>query len=361
MVKVTLRLKGKECPVYIGARLEDLGSRVQGDSPGQKVLILSDERVASLYAGRLTGSLKRSGLKAKLVTFKPGERSKTLATVNKIIRECSFFGLERTDTVLGLGGGVTGDLAGFVASIYLRGVNYVSVPTSFLAQVDAAVGGKTGVDLPWGKNLIGTFYQPWLIWMDLSTLATLPARQVRQGLAEVIKYGVINDAELFSFLEKIAAEKLPEEFAFLVERSVRIKGKIVEADEREETGLREILNFGHTIGHGIEMACLPEYTHGEAVSLGMVGETWLAVRKGVADQELLERLVLILKKYGLPWDISVVSVENVLNFMKFDKKIRRGRWRFVLPRRLGLAEAGIEIKPAEIRKTWREFARRYPR
>jgi len=359
MKKITISLQGRNCQVYIGVQMENLGAILRKAKIGQRALVVSDKKVAALYGEKAVTSLRQAGFQTKMVKIMPGEKAKTFDTAYRILLRAACFHLERTDVVIGLGGGVTCDLAGFVASIYLRGVNYVSVPTTLLAQVDAAIGGKTGVDLPCGKNLVGTFYQPQLVWIDVGTLSTLSSRQIREGLAELIKYGMIKEPGLFSFLERIPVEELSKHYQFFVETSVKIKGEVVEEDEKEISGAREILNFGHTLGHGIEMACLPRYTHGEAVALGMVGETYLAVKAGLAKEQLTERLIALLQKYGLAWNISFLPWRRVLGYLQHDKKVRKGRWRFVLPRQMGRVIIGKQLTPDFVKKAWLDFSRRY--
>jgi 3-dehydroquinate synthase len=259
-------------------------------------------------------------------------------------------GLERQSAVVALGGGVIGDLAGFFAATYMRGVPFIQVPTTLLAQVDSSVGGKVGVNHPKGKNMIGCFYQPRLVFTDVATLRTLPRRELRAGLAEVIKYGVIWDEGFFCFLEKNLEGVFDldqQVLTKIVRNSCAIKAEIVEKDERE-AGLRAILNFGHTVGHAIEAITeYRVYRHGEAVALGMVVAATIAVRRGLLAPELKKRLVSFLERAGLPTGVPAFG-EELLEIMKKDKKVQRGRIRFVLPLALGQVEIFSDIEPEEI-------------
>jgi len=345
-----VNLKNNGYFVCVGYPLEEIGRKLSDKKFGKKVLVLTDKNVSTFYGKKVVQSLKKLG-KKEVVLFEinPGEESKTFENTYKIICECFDFKMERIDTVLTLGGGVVSDLGGFVASIYLRGINFVACPTSLLAQVDASVGGKTGVDLPWGKNLVGSFYQPAFVYIDIKTLDTLPEREIKQGIAEVIKHGMIKSKNLIDFLEKFDFEKVKKKYRYIVEENVKIKGEVVEKDEKEK-GLREILNFGHTFGHAVEITYLPKYTHGEAVALGMVGETFLSWKLGICKKETLDRLIKILKKYNLPYNVKEVKIRKVLSLMKYDKKVRQGKLRFVFPERIGKVKRGIEVTPGSILK-----------
>ncbi|MDI6828538.1 MAG: 3-dehydroquinate synthase, partial [Armatimonadota bacterium] len=277
--------------------LEQAGELIASVCKGRAAAIVTNPRVGSLYAERLVESLERNDIRSYVITIPSGERYKNLNTVRKVYDRLLDNQIDRTGIVIGLGGGVVGDLAGFVAATYLRGVDFVQVPTSLLAQVDASVGGKVGVDLPRGKNLVGAFYQPKIVIIDTATLSTLPARELRTGLAEVIKHGIILDSEYFSFIENaLPAIKRLEPGALIttVADSCRIKANIVERDERE-SGLRAILNFGHTIGHALEaITGYKKYRHGEAVSIGMVAATIISEKMGFIDKQVVERIAAII-------------------------------------------------------------------
>jgi 3-dehydroquinate synthase len=312
---------------------------------GRDIFIITDPLVDDLY-----GDAVRKGFKGKPVTLEVprGERYKNIKIAEKLYDELVRHGAHRDSFIVALGGGVIGDMAGFMAATYMRGLNYVQVPTTLLAQVDAAIGGKTGVNHPKCKNLIGCFYQPKAVFIDVETLATLPARELRTGLSEVVKYGVIEDADFFKFLEanshhlntkafegedtKRAALKL---WQTIVTESAKIKARIVEKDERE-SGLRMILNFGHTIGHAIEsLTRYRAYNHGEAVSIGMAAAAMIANRMRVLDADSVRRLKELLEKLGLPTEIDGLPAKKIVDALAIDKKVRAGKVNFVLPEKLG--------------------------
>jgi len=328
--------------IHIGHGILDrAGQLIASVCTGRAAAIVTNPRIGSLYAGRLAESLEKAGITPHIVTIPAGERFKNLNTVRRVYERLLDHRLDRTGIVIGLGGGVVGDLAGFVAATYLRGVDFVQVPTSLLAQVDASVGGKVGVDLPRGKNLVGAFYQPKTVVIDTATLSTLPAREFRSGLAEVIKHGIILDRNYFSFVEAElpSIKRLdPDALARVVEGSCRIKAQVVERDERE-SGLRAILNFGHTVGHSLESVTgYREYRHGEAVSIGMVTATITSEKMGLLDRQATERVAAILRAAGLPTkpkgDIGSAALFET---MKLDKKVARGQLRFVLVEDIGSA------------------------
>ena len=360
MVIVNINLgEDRSYPVYVGVDLAKLGKIAKSYPLGKQILVVSDDYVYHLYGDKVKSSLKENGFEVNTVCVPKGETSKSLFQVEKLYTRCAEFKLDRSATILGLGGGVIGDLAGFVASTYLRGINFVSLPTTLLAQVDASIGGKVGVDLPAGKNLVGSFYQPKFVYLDLETLKTLQSRQIREGLAEVVKYGVIKDDELFSYLEKNVAKlrNLNKKIAqFIIEKSVKIKAKVVEEDEREEKGKRQILNFGHTIGHAIETATeYKKYTHGEAVSLGMIAAARISEKLGFITQDLVKRLRELLKAVGLPVEMEGVNEYKLWDVLYRDKKVRAGKLVFVLPRDIGNVFLTSEVPPGVIKEVFREI------
>ena len=300
--------------------------------------LVTDSNVAELYGGTLLQDLEKVLSEVRMIAFAAGEQSKTREIKSFIEDRMLESGFGRDSSVIALGGGVVGDIAGFVAATYMRGVPCVQVPTSLVACVDSSVGGKTAVDTPHGKNLIGAFYQPWRVYVDTDTLKTLGPRQLAEGLAEIIKYGVIKSEDLFCYLEE-NIEKVYEfdDAALLevIETSCRIKAEVVEKDEKEQN-LRKILNFGHTVGHAIEQ--LSDYTisHGEAISAGMVIEGKIALgRTGWSEQEQ-ERLTSLFKRAGLPTEPpGGVSVGKIIDVMKIDKKARKGKIEMSLPDRIG--------------------------
>ena len=318
---------------------------------GRRCAVISDAHVAPLYAAEAVRSLERAGFEPCLVSVSAGESAKSLRTVQVCYDELAGHRLERSSFIVALGGGVVGDLAGFVAATYLRGIAFVQVPTTLLAQVDSSVGGKVGVNLRAGKNLVGAFHQPRLVLCDLDTLRSLPEREYRSGLAEVIKYGIIYDARLFRRLERELPEVLARRagtLAGIVARCCQIKAKVVGQDETE-SGLRAILNFGHTIGHALEASSrYGTYLHGEAISIGQVAAARLsAARLGLPATEC-ERIRVLFARAGLPIELKLGRAQRarVKAAMRLDKKVSGGEVRFVLARRIGRVEFGQRV-PAE--------------
>ncbi|MEA3485273.1 MAG: 3-dehydroquinate synthase [Candidatus Aerophobetes bacterium] len=360
MEVINVNLDPRSYPVYIGGELKDIGEAARQFFIGGKLLIISNERIFSLYGEMVRDSLEESGFDVYLAKIPEGERYKCLSRASKLYNQCLEFKLDRGSTILALGGGVIGDLAGFVASTFLRGINFVIVPTTLLAQVDASVGGKAAVNLPQGKNLIGSFYQPKFVYIDLSVLKTLPSREIRGGLAEVVKYGMISDKKLFSYLEKNVEEIKAlsnEVFRFIVSQSVKIKTTIVEQDEREEKGKRRVLNFGHTIGHAIEAATkYRRYKHGEAVAIGMVAAASIAVKMDFFPMKSFIRLRNLLKKLNLPTLLTEeVNMEELCNALYLDKKMRDGKLHFVLPEDIGSVFLTEKVPSSLVKKVLQEL------
>jgi 3-dehydroquinate synthase len=322
--------------------LDALGSFTRTTTASTRVALISDERVAALYAARALRSLRASRLSAELVVVRHGERSKRTATLERMWNELAALSLPRSGAVVALGGGVIGDLAGFAAASWLRGVLWVCVPTTLLAQVDSSVGGKTGIDLAAGKNLVGAFHQPAGVLVDPDLLLTLPVRERRAGLAEVVKMGMACDAGLFAWAERNAealARGDARTLAEAVKRSIRVKAGIVTRDERErERGARTSLNFGHTLGHAIEAARgYRGILHGEAVAIGMRAAAALSVRAGTLDEVSCERLLRLLDALSLPRRMPPTRLRDVLAAMASDKKRGAKGTRWVLTTRIGHA------------------------
>jgi 3-dehydroquinate synthase len=301
--------------------------------------VITDSHLAAPYAAPLVARLREAGLAAEVFAFAAGEWNKTRETWAALCDRMLAHHVGRDAAVLALGGGVVGDVAGFVAATYLRGIPYVQLPTSLLAMIDSSIGGKTGVDVPAGKNLLGAFHQPRLVVADLDVLATLPATQLAAGVAEAVKHGVIADARYFEFLESehsAIRQKDPVAIERLVGRSVELKADVVARDERE-SGLRAVLNFGHTIGHAVEATSKFEVLHGEAVAIGMAYEARLAERLEIAEPGTATRITRVLDGFGLPQHIpSGTGIDDLLAAMRHDKKARSGAIRFALPRRIGV-------------------------
>ncbi len=307
-------------------------------------LIVTDANLADLsIPAPCQAALESVGIAAATAVVPPGEPSKSLAQVERLYDELAARGADRHTLLVALGGGVVGDLAGFVAATFTRGLPLIMVPTSLLAQVDSSVGGKVGINHRSAKNLIGAFYQPLGVWIDTDTLATLADREFRAGLAEVVKYGVISSPPLFSFLEQNAASILarsPQALERIILESCRIKAHVVARDEREEGDLRATLNFGHTIAHAIETVAGYDgpFRHGEAVAIGMVAESRLAERLGWIKSDVTDRLVRLLETFGLPVTAPGLDLPSLKHAMGRDKKNRLGKIRFVLPRSIGQVE-----------------------
>lgn len=331
--------------------LHELGRYLLPFSFAPQVFLITNETVGKLYGAQVTTTLARAGFEVLCYEVPDGEEYKSLDSAYQLYDFALERGLERQGAVIALGGGVISDLAGFVAATYMRGVPLVQVPTTLLAQVDSSVGGKVAVNHPKGKNMIGCFYQPRLVYTDVATLKTLPLRELRAGLAEVIKYGVIWDEGLFCFLEENLGRILALEQEVLVRVARQcciIKAKVVEKDEKE-LGLRAILNFGHTVGHALEaLTNYQVYRHGEAIAVGMVVAATIAVKRGLLAPESRKRLVSLLERIDLPTRVPYAA-EEVIEIIRRDKKVQKGRIRFVLPLTLGHVEIFSDLEPAEIK------------
>jgi 3-dehydroquinate synthase len=340
MEKITVSLGERSYDIIIEAGgIARLGAYLGGLRLGAKCAVITDPRVKGLCGSLVTNSLADAGLKVDVVTFPEGEENKTLAAVERLYHEMLSLGLDRKSFVVALGGGLVGDVAGFAAATYMRGIRFVQVPTTLLAQVDASVGGKVGVNLPEGKNLVGAFHQPSLVLIDPDVLRTLDPRDLKAGFAEVIKYGIIRDADFFSFLEENWEAILslePSAMEKVIAVSCRIKAGVVAADEREESGLRAILNFGHTVAHAIEaLSDYTTYRHGEAVAIGMALAADISARLGHLPKGDADRIESLLKSVGLPVTFSGLDTGQLVSRMRFDKKAHGERIRFVLARKIG--------------------------
>ena len=340
----------------VGDELHRLGAK-----PGKKILVVSNADVAGPYGEACLNSLKEKGYNVELLLIEAGEEQKHLRTVSQIHDAAFAFKLERSSMLLALGGGVVGDMTGFAAATWLRGVGVVQVPTTLLAMVDASIGGKTGVNHPGGKNLIGAFHQPHLVLIDPTTLDTLPIREFRAGMAEVIKYGILGDTDLFLELESCKDPSSPNGLGrttleSILQRSAAAKASIVAADEREG-GLRAVLNYGHTFGHVVEALCgYGTWLHGEAVALGMVAVGELAVQRGNWSRGDAERQKQLIAKAGLPTTWPELNLEAVLHTLQGDKKVRDGQLRFVIPTGIGSVEIQNDISRDEITRCLEHLA-----
>jgi 3-dehydroquinate synthase len=353
----------KRIPVRLGARSYDIlvapglvariGAEVRRACPeAEQAALVTDRHVAPLHAPAARRSLARAGFRVVPVVLPAGEAHKTLASVSRLYAAFAAARLERSSVVVILGGGVIGDLGGFAAATYLRGLPFVQVPTTLVAQVDAAIGGKVGADLPQGKNLVGAFAQPRAVLSDPLVLRTLPRRELAAGLSEVVKSGVIRDRALFDFVESRGESLLrcaPDDMATVVARSAAVKADVVSKDERE-SGLRQILNYGHSIGHAIEAATgYRRFLHGEAVSVGMTGAALLAWCLGLAGRDFVAHQGQLLQRLGLPLRAPGVPAARVLEALRMDKKSRGGRVKFVLPTGVGRVRYGLEVPDGQVR------------
>jgi 3-dehydroquinate synthase len=346
---VNVQLGHRSYSIKVGPDLlSGLGSECARLGLEKKCAIISDRNVAPRYAARARASLSRAGFDSTLITVPAGETAKSLKTVQACYDQLARQRLERKSFIVALGGGVVGDLAGFVAATYLRGVAFVQVPTTLLAQVDSSVGGKVGVNLKAGKNLVGAFHQPRLVLCDLETLASLPAREYRAGLAEVIKYGIIYDGPLFKRLQRDMPkllQKNPATLAAVVSRCCEIKAAVVGQDETE-TGLRAILNFGHTLGHALEaISQYGKYLHGEAISIGQVAAARLSSHVLGLTQKEVDRIEAIFRQAGLPTSVKLNAAQQrqLFSAMQLDKKVSGGEIKFVLARKIGAVEHGLRV------------------
>jgi 3-dehydroquinate synthase len=339
MREITVGLANRSYPILIQkGQLGGIGTDLAARNFAKRYIIVADDRVADLFGERLGESLSAAGLNSDLISFPRGESHKHLGTVADLASRLARLGVDRKDALIALGGGVTGDITGFLAASYMRGIPFIQVPTTLLAQVDSSVGGKTGVDIPEGKNLIGAFYQPKCVYIDTLVLETLPAKELLNGLAEIIKYGVIWDSGFFGDLEKNREAVLalnPPVLEGVIARCCAIKAEVVAADERE-SDLRRILNYGHTIGHAVEAASGYNLDHGLAVAIGMVAANELAVGTGLMAREAADRVRELIAGYGLPVEIPPgYDRRRIKAYLKTDKKSVGGRPFFVLPTEIG--------------------------
>jgi 3-dehydroquinate synthase len=328
-----------------------LGPFARQRTTSTRGVIVTDEHVRA-HAESVAVALTAVGVQTTTLVLTAGEPQKSLATASQLYDQLAELQADRKTLVIAVGGGMIGDLAGFVAATYARGLPLLMVPTSLLAMVDSSVGGKTAVNHPRAKNLIGAFHQPVGVWIDTGFLTTLPDREYRSGLAEVVKYGVILDAELFTYLESNADAILgrePDAVRHIVARSCQLKADVVQQDEREESGLRAVLNYGHTFAHAYETASgYGNWLHGEAVAAGMISASRLAERRGLIATDVTERQRALLARFGLPTAPAAWPVETLLAAMRQDKKSLAGRLRFILPVRLGGVMLFDDVPEAEV-------------
>ncbi len=351
VIKVELGERGY--PIYIGGGLLSLlGDRCAKIYKPRKCVVITDSNVGKLYGKQAIEKLSESGFSPILITLPAGESTKSLRNVEFCYNRMAQERIERSSFIVALGGGVIGDLAGFVAATYMRGIGFVQVPTTLLAQVDSSVGGKVGINLKFGKNLVGSFYQPNLVLCDIDALNTLPDRELRAGLSEVIKYAIIYDSAMFKRLEKDIDKLLNKDtktLASIIARCCQIKAEVVAADEKE-SGLRAILNFGHTIGHALEaITNYNKLLHGEAVAVGQVAAAMIGAMVCNFNETDAQRIKQLIKRTGLPvcYKLNKASQKKLIESMKLDKKASGGEAKFVLPTKIGSVKFGQKV-PIEV-------------
>jgi 3-dehydroquinate synthase len=339
-------------PVLVGPGLIDqVGKRVCKFVGGTACALVTDSHVAPLFADRVKRSLISAGFKPTLITIPAGEKSKTLLQAGAICEQMLAAGLDRQSFVIGLGGGVIGDISGFVASIYHRGIPHIQIPTTLLAMVDSSIGGKTGVNTNDGKNLIGALHQPSLVIDDINVLKTLPRREFNQGFAEVIKHAIIADAKMFGRLQSWEASEALA-LQSLIKRNITIKSAIVARDERDQTGKRAVLNFGHTVGHAIERAGnYRKFLHGEALSLGILAACAISGKKAGLPRMQHDSVIDLLQRFELPTRLPRNFPRNkIVSALKFDKKFEGGKIRFIVTPKIGVAHVSRNVTLGDIRE-----------
>ncbi len=349
-VRVDLGQNGYDIEIGAGI-LDRVGPFLAKRRRVSHAVVVTDTNVENPHATRAVESIKRTGAEVDLLVIEPGEPSKSIESAAQLWKKLLELGTDRKSVVVPVGGGVVGDLAGFIAATFARGIAMVQVPTSLLAQVDSSVGGKTGINLPGAKNMVGAFWQPAGVLIDTETLDTLKDREYRSGLAEVVKYGVILDADLFAYLEANVeglCRRDHDVLSEVVARCCRLKADVVAADEREETGHRAILNYGHTFGHAFEaVAGYGELLHGEGVAIGMLCASRLAEMLGRVDARLTQRQHDLLEALHLPVEVPDMDRDRLIEVMQHDKKVEHGHLRFVLPTKMGHVELVSDVDPAQ--------------
>lgn len=337
--KVTVNINENSYPVYISPGLIcHTGKIINEHGSRGNYAVVTDEVINELHGEKLKKALKKLENHPELITIPSGEETKSWNQAGSLIGELLGKELDRQSTIIAFGGGVIGDLSGFVAAIYMRGINLIQIPTTLLAQVDSSIGGKTAVNHPLGKNLIGAFKQPLMVISDTSILKTLPLKQIRSGIAEVVKHGVIADRALLSYVENNVSEIIkanPDTLSHIVRRSVEIKTEFIRRDERELTDIRALLNYGHTVGHALETLTNSKLSHGEAVAIGMLIASRISEKLGFIKPSTISRQEQLLKNLGFETKPPSIDPLEVTRVMRYDKKVKDGRIRFVLPTGIG--------------------------
>ena len=356
--KILVPLKNNSYEVILKPGIiNNIGDEIirMGINNNRKILIISNKEISKLFGEKVLDSFKKYNFSANIFNIKAGESHKSLESLSEIFDAAFDIGLDRNSLMIALGGGIVGDITGLAAAIWLRGIEYIQIPTTLLSMVDSSVGGKTAVNHPKGKNLIGAFHQPKAVFIDPETLKTLPLREFKAGMAEVIKYGVIKDKELFEFLESNEnRDKIlnleNKSLVKIIKNSIKTKAYIVSEDEKEN-GIRAILNYGHSFGHVIENLCgYGEYLHGEAISIGMKIAGDIATEKGLWLKEHSLRQDNLIKSFGLPTQIPKIKKDEVITILMGDKKVRDGRMRFILPKRIGEVDIYNDIEDSQFLK-----------
>jgi len=358
MKTLKVKLKNNSYSIVVGSGiLVRLGNILKELRIGSDAVIITNSFIRRLYGKKITAALTKNGFSVKIFEVPDGEKSKSSGIAFRLIEKIATYDTQKKIFIIAFGGGVIGDLAGYVAAVYKRGIPYIQVPTTLLGQIDSAIGGKVAIDLTVGKNLVGAFYQPKIVVSDVALLKTLDKRQIRNGLAEAVKYGVIKDAKLFNYIERNSRKILsidPRAMKEIVLRCSKIKVNVVERDEKETKGIRIILNFGHTAGHAIETAAgYNRYHHGEAVALGMRVAADIACRLKLFSPKEKERLGSLLSMLGLPLRIKGVGIKRILTAMAHDKKFKSGKNRFVLPVAIGKVKVVEGVSEGIIRQAIR--------
>ncbi|MGB9680229.1 MAG: 3-dehydroquinate synthase [Thermoanaerobacteraceae bacterium] len=353
MDSVIVDLKERSYPIYLDYEgLDEVGNLIKKHLKSRKTFVITDSNVYALYFEKIKKSLINNGIDVTFKIIPAGEMSKNIKTAEMLLESAYDSGLLRDSSIIALGGGVVGDIAGFIAATYMRGISFIQIPTTLLAQVDSSVGGKVAVNLKKGKNIVGAFYQPEMVYIDTSVLNTLSRKEILGGLAEIIKYGVIWDFDLLSYIDDNLKNILNlenEYLTYIIRQSCEIKAKIVSIDEKEQN-LRAILNFGHTIGHAIEaLTGYEKYIHGEAVAIGMIYASKLALSLGYINNDYFDRIFNLIKRAGLPVDYENLDKKDIIDVIKLDKKSTEGKINFVLPVDLGKVKI-LNIKEKDIIK-----------
>lgn len=352
--KIRVNLGDRSYEIRLGSgNLASMTRQVAEQLALTHAVLITDDNVETLHAVTVAEALSDAGVAVDLIVVDAGEASKSVRTAERLWQQLLDASADRKSVVFAIGGGVIGDLAGFIAATYARGLSFVQIPTTLLAQVDSSVGGKVAINLPAAKNMIGAFWQPLAVLIDTHVLSTLPMREYRSGLAEVVKYGVIQDAEFFGYLEQHVAEILDRDHQVLrhvVARCCQLKAEVVQEDEREQSGRRAILNYGHTFGHALEAVTgYDQFLHGEAVSIGMLCASRLAESLQLVDAAFTARQRQLLTELGLPVTMPPVDIPQLMAAMQQDKKVAHGKLKFVLPVRMGHVELFGDIDPQRIR------------